>query len=34
MDAFNVKANVTVANIYTDRFLPSRADRMPPPFKE
>ena len=34
MDAFNIKANVTVASIYTDKFLPSRADRMPPPFRE
>lgn len=34
MDAFNVKANVTVASIYTDKFLPSKADRMPPPYKE
>ena len=34
MDAFNVKANVTVASIYTEKFLPSKADRMPPPFKE
>lgn len=34
MDAFNVKANVTVANIYTEKFLPPKAERMPPPFKE
>ena len=34
MDAFNVKANVTVASMYTDKFLPSKADRMPPPYKE
>jgi NitT/TauT family transport system substrate-binding protein len=34
MDAFNVKANVTVASVYTDRFLPPKADRIPPPFKE
>ena len=34
MDAFNVKANVTVASMYTDKFLPSKADRMPPPYRE
>jgi len=34
MDAFNVKANVTVASVYTEKFLPPRADRMPPPYKE
>lgn len=34
MDAFNVKANVTTASIYTDKFLPSKADRMPPIYKE
>lgn len=34
LDAFNVKANVTPASVYTDRFLPPRAERMPPPYKE
>ena len=34
MDAFNVKANVTVASVYTDRFLPPKAERMPPAFKD
>ncbi len=34
MDAFNVKANVTVASVYTEKFLPPKADRMPPPYKE
>jgi NitT/TauT family transport system substrate-binding protein len=34
MDAFNVKANVTVASVYTEKFLPSKADRIPPAFKE
>jgi NitT/TauT family transport system substrate-binding protein len=34
MDAFNVKASVTVPSIWTDRFLPARAERLPPPFKD
>lgn len=34
MDAFNVKANVTVASVYTDRFLPPKAERIPPPFRD
>jgi NitT/TauT family transport system substrate-binding protein len=34
LDAFNIKANMTVASVYTDKFLPPKAERMPPPFKE
>jgi NitT/TauT family transport system substrate-binding protein len=34
IDAFNVKASLPVASLYTEKFLPSKADRMPPPFKE
>jgi NitT/TauT family transport system substrate-binding protein len=34
LDAFNVKAQVTAASLYTDRFLPPKADRMPPAWKE
>ena len=34
IDAFNVKATVPVASIYTEKFLPSKADRMPPQYKE
>ena len=34
MEAFNVKASVTSASLYTDRFLPPQADRMPPAWKE
>ena len=34
LDAFNVKASMSVDSIYTDKFLPSKADRMPPPYKE
>ena len=34
LDAFNVKAIVTPASLYTDRFLPPKADRLPPPWKE
>jgi NitT/TauT family transport system substrate-binding protein len=34
LDAFNVKAAMTPASIYTDRFLPPKADRMPPAWKE
>lgn len=34
LDAFNVKASMSVGSIYTDKFLPSKADRMPPPYKE
>ena len=34
LDAFNVKAQVTAAALYTDRFLPPKADRLPPAYKE
>jgi len=34
LDAFNIKAGMGVASVYTERFLPPRAERMPPPFKE
>ena len=34
LDAFNVKASVTAASLYTDRFLPAKADRLPPAYKE
>jgi NitT/TauT family transport system substrate-binding protein len=34
LDAFNVKAQVTAASLYTDRFLPPKADRMPPAWKD
>ena len=34
MEAFNVKASVTSASLYTDRFLPPKADRIPPAWKD
>ena len=34
LDAFNVKASMPVSSVYTDKFLPSKADRMPPAYKE
>lgn len=34
LDAFNVKATVTSAEVYTDKFLPPKADRIPPAYKE
>jgi NitT/TauT family transport system substrate-binding protein len=34
VDAFGAKATVTAASLYTDKFLPSRADRIPPAYKE
>ncbi len=33
-DVFNVKAQVVSTSLYTDRFLPSKADRLPPASKE
>ena len=32
--AFGAKSTVTPASVYTDRFLPAKADRMPPTYKE
>jgi NitT/TauT family transport system substrate-binding protein len=34
LDAFNVKASVPMSSVYTDKFLPPKADRMPPAYKE
>lgn len=34
MEAFNVKASVTSASLNTDRFLPPKAERLPPVWKE
>jgi len=34
LDAFNLKVSMPVASIYTEKFLPSKADRMPPALKE
>ena len=35
LDAFNVKAaHVTAATLYTDRFLPPKAERLPPAWKD
>ena len=34
VDAFGAKGTVTAASIYTDRFLPPKAERIPPAFKE
>ena len=34
IDAFNVKANIPVASVYTEKFLPPKADRIPPPYKD
>jgi NitT/TauT family transport system substrate-binding protein len=34
LDAFNVKATMPVSAVWTDRFLPPRAERMPPPYKD
>jgi NitT/TauT family transport system substrate-binding protein len=33
-NAFGIKAPVTVASIYTDKFLPPKAERLPPAWKE
>ncbi len=34
LEAFNVKANVTAAGLYSDRFLPPKSERLPPAWKE
>jgi NitT/TauT family transport system substrate-binding protein len=34
LDAFNIKTPMAVSAIYTEKFLPSKADRMPPPLKD
>lgn len=34
VDAFNVKASLPVASLYTEKFLPPKAERMPPSFKD
>lgn len=34
LDAFNVKATVKADEVYTDKFLPPKADRMPPAYKD
>lgn len=34
LDAFDLKAAMPISAIYTDKFLPPKADRMPPPYKE
>ncbi len=34
IDAFNVKASLPVASVYTEKFLPPKAERMPPPYKD
>ena len=34
LDAFNVKTSMPVASVYTDKFLPPKADRIPPAYKE
>ena len=34
LEAFNIKTNMPVSAVYTDKFLPPKADRMPPPYKE
>jgi len=34
LDAFNVKAAMPVSSVYTDKFLPPKADRIPPAYKE
>ena len=32
--AFGIKAPLTVASVYTDKFLPPKAERLPPAWKE
>lgn len=32
--AFGARSTVTPASVYTDRFLPPQAERLPPPYKE
>ncbi|MGA0569351.1 ABC transporter substrate-binding protein [Variovorax sp. VNK109] len=34
IEAFGAKTTVTAASLYTDRFLPPKADRIPPAYKE
>lgn len=34
LDAFNIKSDMSPASIYTEKFLPSKADRMPPSYKD
>ena len=33
-NAFGIKAPLTVASVYTDKFLPPKAERLPPAWKE
>jgi NitT/TauT family transport system substrate-binding protein len=34
LDAFNVKTSMPVSAVYTDKFLPPKAERIPPAYKE
>lgn len=34
VSAFDIKAPLTAASVYTDKFLPPKAERMPPAWKE
>ncbi len=34
VEAFGAKNSVSPASVYTERFLPPKADRVPPPYKE
>ena len=34
VDAFGAKSGISVAGVYTDKFLPSKAERMPPAYKD
>jgi NitT/TauT family transport system substrate-binding protein len=34
LEAFNIKTTMPISAVYTDKFLPPKADRMPPAYKE
>jgi NitT/TauT family transport system substrate-binding protein len=34
VEAFALKTSVSAASVYTDRFLPPKAERIPPAYKE
>jgi hypothetical protein len=34
IDAFNVRAGLPLASVYTEKFLPPKADLIPHPYKE
>ncbi len=34
VEAFGAKTTVTPSSVYTERFLPAKADRIPPAYRE